>query len=129
SASTQPRQFDSGLSAGGSGPVRAITSPSASSTVSMRPPSSPDEVPEKLRPRLGQETLGMILDALERVGRVADAHDLVLVGLGHDDEIIGEGAWPDDQAVVAGRLERVRQAPVDALAVVVDHRGLAVHDP
>ena len=44
-------------------------------------------------------------------------------------KLVGQGAGLDDQAMVAGRLERVGQAPVDALAVVVDQRGLAVHDP
>ena len=34
----------------------------------------------------------------------------------------------DDERVVAGRLQRVGQAGEDALAVVADPRGLAVHE-
>ena len=60
---------------------------------------------------------------------MAHAHDLVLIGPGNDLEKIGQGAGPDDQAVVTSRLERVGQASINPLAIVVDQGNLAVHDP
>ncbi len=87
------------------------------------------EVFEQLRPLRRQEALRVELDAVQRPDAVTHPHDLALVRPGADLEIgVVERLALDDEAVVARRLERVGQAAEDALTVVVDRRGLAVHD-
>src|SRR5690349_2224198 len=72
----------------------------------------------------------MELHALERraARTEAHAHDLVLPRLRRDLERVGHRVGRDDERVVARRDERVLHAGVDALLVVEDLRGLAVHD-
>src|SRR5262249_38808101 len=87
------------------------------------------EIAQQLRPLERQEALGVELHAVQRKGAVPHPHDLVLVGPGRDDEVgIAERVALDDEAVVAGRLERVGKAGKDALVIVMDQRSLAVHD-
>ena len=70
----------------------------------------------------------MVLNALERIAFVPDAHDFILIGPGDDFEICRQGTGFDDQAVIARRLEGVRQSSVNTAAVMMDPRGFAVHD-
>ena len=49
-----------------------------------RPDRTVEEILEELGPFQGQEALGVILDPLQGERLVADAHDLALVGPGHD---------------------------------------------
>src|SRR6056297_4150213 len=76
----------------------------------------------------------MELHALQRPVPVPEAHDLVALpgplverGPGGLDQAVGQRLARDDQRVIAGRLERVVDAPEHAFAGVVNHRGLAVH--
>ena len=55
------------------------------------------------------------------------AHDLAFFGPGGDFEAIRQGLAFDDERVIAGGLERTRHAGEDALAGMMDRRGLAVH--
>ena len=59
---------------------------------------------------------------------VADAHDFALGGLGGDGEVGGHGGRVDDEGVVAGGVEGVGESGEDAVAVVEDGRGFAVHE-
>src|SRR5438128_8706789 len=71
----------------------------------------------------------MELDPVERPGAMSDSHDFTLVGPGADDEVgMMESFAADHQAVVAGGLEWIGKPLEDSLAVVVNPRGLAVHD-
>src|SRR5205823_13328605 len=71
----------------------------------------------------------MELNAMERPGTVPDAHDLVFVSPGADDKIgIVESLPADHQAMIARGLEGIGQPCKDALAVVMNPGGLAVHD-
>ena len=78
---------------------------------------------------LGEEAFGMVLDAFQGPGLVADAHDFVVVGVGGDFEFGGEGAVADDEGVVAGGGKRIGHSGVDRFAIVVDLIGFAVHEP
>ena len=60
---------------------------------------------------------------------VAQPHDLALGRARVDDEAGRHGVGPDDERVVARRLERARQPREDPVVVVQDRRGLAVHQP
>jgi hypothetical protein len=66
------------------------------------------------------------LDAFDGVVAVPDAHDRAVLGARGDDERVGQGLGLDYQRVIAGRLEALLDAPVDALAVVHYLRRLAV---
>src|SRR5947209_6902728 len=88
------------------------------------------KVLQQFRSFRGEEALRVELDAVERPGAMADPHDFVFVGPGRDDEIgVLEGFPPDDQAVIAGRLEGIGKTPENPLAIVMDRRSLTMHDP
>ncbi len=71
----------------------------------------------------------MELHAVQGPGLVADAHDFALGRPGGYVEVrVRPRFLFDNERVVTGRVERVRQAGEDALAVVVNGRDLAVHD-
>jgi len=81
---------------------------------------------------LGEYAFGVELDAFNGQGAMAQAHDdgsiaVVRGGAGGDDEVGGQGLLGDDQRVVAGAGEGRFQALEDALAVMIDRAGLAVH--
>ena len=97
-------------------------------------PNSPlrqiEEILQQCRPFNGEETFGMKLDAVQGPGLVADAHDLPFGRPRGDFEVrVLKRLAPNDEAVIAGGVERVRQAGEDPSAVVVDGGHLAVHDP
>src|ERR687884_1418086 len=74
----------------------------------------------------GQDAFGMELDALHRKLVVPDAHDGAVLRQRGDDQALRHRPGLDDERVVAGRLEALVQAPVDALPVVRYLRRLAV---
>jgi hypothetical protein len=67
------------------------------------------------------------LDAVEGPGFVTDSHDFVFGGPGGHLEIGGECAGADDEGVIAGGFEGVGEACEDAIAVMEDGGGFAVH--
>src|SRR5262245_37777874 len=72
----------------------------------------------------------MKLDARERPAPVPNAHDLPFFGPSTDDNVrMLKALAPDHQTMVAGCFEGIGQATKDSLAVVMNGRGLAVHDP
>src|ERR1017187_9656872 len=87
-----------------------------------------EEILQKFRAFQGEEGFGVELDAVEGPGFVPHAHDLIFSRPRGDFEIGREGAGADDERVVAGGLEGVGEAGEDALAIVVDGRGFAVHE-
>ena len=70
----------------------------------------------------------MELHAFQGPGPVAQAHHHPVVGPGRDLRHVGDAVAGHDQRMVAGGGEGLRQAAEDRLAVVVDLRGLAVHE-
>ena len=84
--------------------------------------------PQQVVAVLGQDRLGVELHALDVELAVAQAHDHAVVGAGGDLEHVGDRVGVDDERVVAGGLERVGEPGEHAGALVVDLRGLAVHD-
>ena len=70
----------------------------------------------------------MKLNAMNGVLLVFESHDFLLGSPGGDFEAIGECIALDDERVVAGSFERIWQAGEDAGAIVVNGRGLAMHE-
>src|SRR5262249_50926541 len=70
----------------------------------------------------------MKLDAFDGLAAMAEPHDLALAGPCADLQTRGQRLPPHEQRMVARRVERIRQALEDRLAVVLDRRRLAVHD-
>ena len=86
-----------------------------------------EEVGQQVVAALGGDGFRVELHAVDRPGPVLHAHDLAVVGPGGDLQVVRQAVALHRQAVVAGGGEGVRQAGEDALAVVVDRAGLAVH--
>ena len=59
---------------------------------------------------LGQDRLGVELDAVDRELDVLHAHDDAALGARGDLQLIGQGVGQDRQRVVAGRRERIRKS-------------------
>src|SRR5260221_804888 len=78
---------------------------------------------------LGQDAFGMELNAVDGMLGVTNAHDFALIGFGRDLQERREAIALDDEGMVARRQKRVGHAFKEALAVVLDGRGLAVHHP
>jgi hypothetical protein len=76
---------------------------------------------------LARDALGVELHPVERIGPVLHSHDEAVVGRRRDLEVGGQGLAPDDQRMVARRLESRVEAAEQALAGVVDAARLAVH--
>ena len=70
----------------------------------------------------------MKLHTFDRKLAVAKSHDDAIVGFGGDLQAIGKRRGLDDERVGSGCLQRVGQTFEYALIVMVNHRGLAVHD-
>src|SRR3984885_3969526 len=87
--------------------------------------SGGDEAGDDRCPVRGQDRLGVELDALDRAGAVADGHRDP-VGPRRDRQFRRQRGLVDDERVVEGRLEGVRQARQDAVAVVRHRVRLAV---
>ena len=77
---------------------------------------------------LGQDRLGVELDAVDGEVAVGEAHDFAFGGFGGDFEAGREGFAFDDEGMVAGGFEGTRQASENILAGVQDGRGFAVHE-
>jgi hypothetical protein len=88
-----------------------------------------NKVPKKLNSVQREKALGVVLDAFQRVLAMPNTHDLVLVGPRDDLEAFRKRAGSDDETVVAGCLERVREAAIETFAIVVNHGCFAMHDP
>ena len=92
-----------------------------------------EEVADHLVAALGEDAFGMELDALNGEGAMAQAHNhgvpiAVFGGAGGDGQFAGERALGHDERVIAGAGERGGQIVEDALAVVIDGAGFAVHE-
>ena len=70
----------------------------------------------------------MVLDRLDVERLVAKAHYLAVLARGAHLEAVGQRGALDGERVVAHRLEALREAAEDALAVVGDAARLAVHE-
>ena len=68
-----------------------------------------EEVAQEVVAGVGEDRLGVELHALDRELAVAQAHHQAVLGLGGDLEHVGHRVAVDDERVVAGRGERVRQ--------------------
>ena len=95
-------------------------------------PRQRQEIRKQERSVHGEEALGVELHAVER--RIASArpapaqaHDLVLGRPRVDLELVAQRRPVDDQRVVSRRGERIGERLEDAASVVVDLRGLPVH--
>ena len=86
------------------------------------------EILEQLVALEREKALGVELDAFDRKPLVSHAHDLALVGPGDDFQVLRQCTRLNHQAVIAGGFERVGQPAIDAAAVVMNPRGLAMHD-
>ena len=69
----------------------------------------------------------MELHAIDRIVAMLEAHDDSILGLGGDLQMIRQRFSVDDQRVITGRDERIRQSLEDPLAIVLDERCLAMH--
>ena len=86
------------------------------------------KVLQHLLPMLGEDRLGVKLDAVDGQFTVGKAHDFAFGGFGGDFEAGREGFAFDYEGVVAGGFEGTGQAGEDILAGVQDGRGFAVHE-
>ena len=86
-----------------------------------------EEVPQQVVAARGQDRLRVELHALDGQLTVAEPHDDAVVGLGRDLEARRHRRPVDDEAVVAGGLEGLREPGEHAGVVVPDERRLAVH--
>ena len=77
---------------------------------------------------LGQDRLGVELDAVDGEVAVGEAHDFAFGGFSGDFEAGGEGFAFDNEGVVAGGFEGARETGEDILASVENRRGFAVHE-
>ena len=116
---------------------RATSFPGPGTGAADRPPAAPsggrggaelaEEIGQQGRARHGQDGLGMELHPLDAQGAVAQSHDHAVGRGGRDLQLVGHRVGLHHQRVVAGGDEGIGQAGEDALPVVVDLRGLAVH--
>ena len=79
-----------------------------------------EEVAQEVVARLGEDRLGVELDAFDRELAVAEPHHEAVLALGRDLEPLGHRVAVDDQRVVPRRGERARHAGEHAAAVVRD---------
>ena len=83
---------------------------------------------QHMLPVLGEDRLGVELDAVDGEVTVGEAHDFAFGGFGGDFQAGREGFAFDDEGVVAGGFEGARQAGEDILASVQNRRGFAMHE-
>ena len=80
-----------------------------------------EEIAQKFRPFHSQETFRMKLDAVQRPGSMSYTHDLAFRRPGRDREIgVAKSFAPNDEAMVARRLEWIGQPAKNPLVVVMD---------
>ena len=60
---------------------------------------------------------------------MCDAHDLAVIGPRRDFKTIRQRGFFHHQRVISRRLKRSGYVIEDALALMLDHRGFAVHQP
>ena len=107
-------------------PPRPPPSPNHLSSGGGADPETGQPVPQQLVAGVGEDRLGVELDALDRVAAVAQGHDQALGGLPGHLQHLGEAVALHHQGVVAGGGERCRQPGQHPGPLVVDGRGLAV---
>ena len=99
--------------------------------VSVRPAVAAPSWPRKLASRAGPDTVrtdsGWNCTPSTRQGAVAQAHDHAVGRGGRHLELVGHRVGAHHERVVARGHEGVGEPGEEALAVVVDLRGLAVH--
>src|SRR6478609_524431 len=100
--------------------------PDASASIAFVRVGSGKEVFEELLPGVGEDRLGMELDALGGQLAVADRHQHAATMSGGL-EAVRQRVLADDERVVAPHDERGFDAGEDGPAVVLGGRGLAVH--
>jgi len=86
-----------------------------------------EEVFQEFLVVLGEDGFGVELDAVDWGFLLGDAHDFAFFGPSGDFEAIGQGLAFDDERVISGGLEGTGFVGEDALALVEDGRGFAVH--
>ena len=73
-----------------------------------------EKIPQQIVTRFCQETFRVELDTVYREVAVLQAHDFerlpVIVDPGRDFKAVGDRIFRYDEAVVASRLERIRQS-------------------
>src|SRR6185437_6491014 len=94
-----------------------------------------EEVRDEAFAVVGEDGLRVELDAFDGQGLVAEAHDGAGVGCaaagGHacgDLEFLWDRVFADDQRVVTRAGHGLREVAEDAAIIVLDRRGLAVHE-
>src|SRR5690606_31792742 len=87
-----------------------------------------EEILEQCRPFGRQHALGVKLHAFDLQMPVPDAHDLAVGRARRNDEVGRHALAIRGERMIAPDLERVRNPAVERLAVVLDERGLAVHE-
>lgn len=112
---------------------RSERGPSSSSTLVSRVPTPEparevEEVDEHDFALLGEDALRVILEGLEGVLAMPQAHDDTGLGPARNFELVGEGVEPRGKRVIPGRLDALRDALEEPLAVVLDGARFAVHD-
>ena len=73
------------------------------------------------------DTFGVKLHAVDWERRVAEAHDVTVIGCCIDDQTIGDIF--DNEAVIARRGKRRGKAGKEPAAVMRHRRGFAMHQP
>ena len=87
-----------------------------------------EKILQQLLPLEREDRFRMELHAVDRKFAVTQAHDFLFRGLGGDFEIVGKCLAADDEGMISGRLERIRQPRENPVAVVKDRRCFAVHE-
>jgi hypothetical protein len=87
-----------------------------------------EEILEKLDSLQSEKALWVELDSFDGIALVPHTHDFSLVCPGYHNEFVGDGVRLNHQAVIPGCLEWIGQVPVHSLPIVMNPRGLAMHD-
>src|SRR6476659_947125 len=86
-----------------------------------------EEIAEEIFPRRGQDRFRMELHAFHAQGGMAHAHDLAFGCFGGDLEAGRQTCPLDNQRMIAGRVEGIRQLSENRSSVVLDAGRLTVH--
>ncbi len=91
--------------------------------------SGRQKIGDQPRTLFGEETLWVKLHAFDGHRLVTNPHQFIAIGPRRDLEVRRERIALKRQRMVSRRDERIRQAVVDAMAVVMDGTRLTVHEP
>src|SRR5215472_142103 len=84
------------------------------------------EIGEELLARVGEDRFGVELDAFDFVAAVTEAHDDAVIAFRGDHELARQRLPFNNERVITGGRERVRQLAEDIFAVVMDLAGFAM---